>query len=323
MKTLLLVVLGAALTLAAFSPEVTQQFIAFQHQYNKMYATQGEFNARLAIFAENLQRAARLNQEQTSAVFGVTKFMDMTVEEFKNTILMSKLPQHVGHGPYRNQSSLRVSAPNEFDWRDKSGVVTPVYNQGQCGSCWAFSATENIESRWALAGHPLTRLSMQQVVSCDTMDYGCDGGWPYHAYEYIHNAGGQDTYASYPYTAADTPCEFKKADIDAKVASWTYVTSTDSESEMVDYLYANGPLSVCVDAEQWMTYTHGVFLAKDCGKDIDHCVQATGYNLAANPPYWIIRNSWGTDWGEAGYMLLEYGKNSCAVAEVVTSSIPA
>jgi len=224
------------------------------------------------------------------------------------------------NGPYQKQN-FTVAAPASFDWRDRAGVVTPVYNQGQCGSCWAFSATENIESQWALGGHRLTSLSMQQIVDCDRLDYGCNGGWPYHAYEYVHAAGGQDTYASYPYTAENGPCRFKKDHVDAKLRSWTYVTRDKSEPEMVDYLVAHGPLSVCVDASSWMYYTGGIFMATSCAREIDHCVEVIGYHLEKGTPYWILRNSWGTDWGVAGYMYLEYGRDSCAVAQVVTNSL--
>jgi C1A family cysteine protease len=313
---------------AAFAQDsVSQQFVEFQHKYNKVYSTKEEYNRRLAIFEHNLKLIKEKNAKAGGkTTFAVNKFSDMTREEFKKTILMTKLPPQipVSQGPYHNETFDGVSIPTSFSWLDKSGVVTPVYNQGQCGSCWAFSATENIESAWALGGNTLTSLSMQQIVSCDTTDYGCNGGWPYHAYAYIAGAGGQDSYASYPYTAENTPCDFNKASVVAQLNpsdSWTYVTQTEDESEMATYLVAHGPLSVCVDASEWSSYSSGVYLAEDCTTSIDHCVEAIGYNTAANPPYWIIRNSWGTDWGQAGYMYLQYGADACAVAQVVTDSL--
>jgi len=264
-----------------------------------------------------------MNKKSKHTVFGITKFMDLTPSEFKSTVLMSKLPplDDPKKGPYHRQN-FTSPAPQTFDWRNHSpAVVTPVYNQGQCGSCWAFSATENIESQWALGGNALTSLSMQQIVSCDPNDYGCGGGWPYNAYKYVISAGGQDTYASYPYTAENTPCAFNKATIDAKLNSWTYVTQSQSETEMVNYLVAHGPLSICVDAEPWQFYSSGVFMASECSTSIDHCVEAIGYNLSASTPYWIVRNSWGTDWGQSGYIYLQYGQDTCAMAQVVTNSL--
>jgi len=327
MKTCLALLLLAFVAFALAQDSVTQQFIEFQHKFNKVYSSKDEYNRRLAIFSENLKRIHHKNAKAGGrTTFGVNKFTDMTHEEFKNTILMTKLPPAipVKDGPYHNESFKGVTIPSTYDWRNTPGVVTPVYNQGQCGSCWAFSATENIESQWALGKHALTSLSMQQIVSCDTTDYGCGGGWPYHAYAYVAGAGGQDSYASYPYTAENTPCDFSKSSIVAELNpsnSWTYVTQNQDENEMATYLVAHGPLSVCVDASEWSSYSGGVFTAEDCTTSIDHCVEAIGYNTGANPPYWIIRNSWGTDWGISGYMYLQYGADACAVAQVVTNSL--
>jgi len=325
MKTVALLILGLiAVTFA--QDTITQQFVAFQHKFNKVYTSKEEYNRRLAIFTANVNHINAMNaKSHGKTTFGINKFSDMTKAEFKNTILMTKLPEAipVTEGPYHNEK-LNLTIPSSFNWENTPGVVTPIYNQGQCGSCWAFSATENIESQWAIGGHALTSLSMQQIVSCDTTDYGCGGGWPYHAYAYVAGAGGQDSYASYPYTAENTPCDFSKSSIVAELNpsnSWTYVTQSQDESEMATYLVAHGPLSVCVDASEWSSYSSGVFLASDCTTSIDHCVEAVGYNTAANPPYWIIRNSWGTDWGMSGFMYLQYGQDACAVAQVVTNSL--
>jgi len=323
---LLAIVLVAAVSCA----DVRQQFIEFQHTYGKFYSTPEEYNYRLGVFQQNIENAARIQAKSPNGVFGVTKFMDMTTEEFKSTVLMAKVPprQNPRNGPYHHENFANFTAPNSFTWWGK-GVTTPVYNQGQCGSCWAFSATENVESQWALAGHPLTSLSMQQVVSCDTTCYGCGGGWPYLAYAYIASAGGIDTYASYPYTSGGGntgSCAFNPATVDAKLNpsnSWTYVTQSQNEGEMVNYLVAHGPLSICVDAEPWQYYTSGVLMASQCSTSIDHCVDAVGYNLGASTPYWIVRNSWGTDWGQSGFIWLQYGQDTCAMAQVVTNALVA
>jgi len=143
---------------------------------------------------------------------------------------------------------------------------------------------------------------------------------PTNAYQYLINAGGQESYAAYPYTAQNTPCYFNPSAIVAKPRSWQYVTNSENESQMVNYLVSYGPLSVCVDASSWSFYSGGIYPASSCSTSIDHCVDAVGYNLSGSP-YWIIRNSWGTDWGQAGYMFLQYGANACAVAQVVTSVV--
>jgi len=312
------IVLLALFAVAAFA-DLRLDFTRFQRKFEKVYATEEESETRFQIFQDNLLHIAELNARNDGATYGVTQFADMTIAEFREKVLMRPPPL----GPKTPVAAPinNTGAPQSFDWRSRGNVVTPVYNQGQCGSCWAFSATENVESRWALAGHTLTQLSMQQVVSCDTTDYGCGGGWPYNAYQYLIGAGGQESYAAYPYTAENTPCSFQSQYIVARPTSWTYVTNSQDEGQMVNYLVANGPLSVCVDASNWSFYTGGVYPASSCTTSIDHCVDAIGYNLAGGSPYWIIRNSWGTGWGINGYMQLQYGADACAVAQVVTSAI--
>jgi len=314
MKAVLALVL--CLVVAVYA---NQDFIEFQHQYGRFYASAEEYNYRLAVFNANVQAAAKLQAGSNVTTFGVTKYMDLTPQEFKKIILMSKLPPRE-HGVIAPLTNLTEKAPASYDWRSRAGVVSPVYNQGQCGSCWAFSATENIESQWALKGHGLQSLAMQQIVDCDKTSYGCNGGWTSSAYQYVMSAGGLEYYNNYPYTAVTGSCKFNAGHIDAKLSGWVTVTANRNEQQMVNYLVENGPLSICVDAAPWQFYKGGVLTAAQCGTSIDHCVDTTGYNMNANPPYWIVRNSWGADWGIGGYIYLQYGQNTCAMAEVVTNS---
>jgi len=294
------------------------RFDAFREKFGKTYATADELETRFNIFLENLIVIQKLNAKNDGATYGITQFADLTKEEFTNQYLM-KTPPPLNSGPV-SKFNVSVDVPATFNWVGHNPpVVTPVYNQGQCGSCWAFSATENIESRWALAGHPLVSLAMQQIVDCDTSDYGCSGGWPYNAYKYVISAGGMDPLADYPYVAVNEACRFQPSEVVAKISSWEYVTTNQNEEQMRSYLVAKGPLSVCVDASNWSFYTGGIFPASSCSTSIDHCVQATGFDVTNG--YWIIRNSWGTSWGLQGFMQLQYGQNACAVAQVVTSSI--
>jgi len=145
---------------------------------------------------------------------------------------------------------------------------------------------------------------------------GCDGGDPQSAYDYIKSAGGQDSMESYPYTAKDGACRFKKEDVDAKVDAWHYVTRDEDETAMKNFVGTNGPLSICVDASSWQFYNGGVL--KTCGKQLDHCVQIVGYTKSDGVEAWIVRNSWGESWGIKGYILLEYGKDMCGLAQVAT-----
>jgi len=298
-----------------------KEFIAFQHKYGKIYASSEEFNMRLAIFKNNIARAAKLQAHSTNAKYGVTKFMDMTPDEFKNIVLMKKTVKPSQKNQWFGHTPL-IPEGTTFDWRNHSpAVVTPVYNQAQCGSCWAFSITENIESQWALAGNQLTSLSMQQVVSCDTNDDGCGGGDPPTAYEYVIGAGGLESYADYPYTSENGntgSCQFNAADIVAHISSYTTI---GSEQQAQSYLTSNGPLSVCVDAESWQYYNGGIITTSDdCGTSLDHCVMITGYGTQDGVSYWWVRNSWGTDWGQSGYLQVQSMQDVCGIAQEITSA---
>jgi len=301
-----------------------QEFADFKVLHNKQYKDQDEEDQRFDIFCKNTLRAHHLNMgasRGSNVEFGVTKFSDLTREEFSKFLGYKRDDNKdltgIQDGAKRIKDSF--AAPETMDWRDHNPtVVTPVYNQGQCGSCWAFSATENVESQWALAGNTLTELSVQQIVDCDKVDDGCNGGDTTTAYEYIIKAGGLDTKTSYPYTGTNGRCTFKSADVAAKITSWEYA-GKGNETAMVDFCAANGPVSICVDASNWDSYKKGIYPASSCGKQLDHCVLIVGYNLPGG--YWIVRNSWATDWGIDGYIYLEYGHDTCGLATEPTNSI--
>jgi len=210
--------------------------------------------------------------------------------------------------------------PTFFDWRVNSSksVITEVYNQESCGSCWAFSTTEVIESRWAISGQDLVSLSQQQLVDCDTTDFGCGGGWPFKAIQYVASAPGQMLNSDYPYTASQGQCQFDASKAVAKVSGYENAGLND-ENAMAAYLSSKGPISVCVDASRWSSYVSGIYPASSCTTSIDHAVVAVGYNL--DQQYWIIRNSWGGDWGISGYIYLQFGANACDVAGYPVSAV--
>jgi len=223
-------------------------------------------------------------------------------------------------GKTEKVNPIAVTVPSYWAWDvNKTGIVTPVKNQEQCGSCWAFSATETVESGFALAGGGLFVLAPQQIVDCDTTDQGCDGGFPWDAYKYVESAGGLEPETDYPYTAKDGKCTFNKADVKATVANWTWVSKAASTelTTMLTYVYQSGPVSVGVDASSWQFYNGGV-LQKNCGTEIDHAVQTTGFATINGVSAWRVRNSWGADWGENGYIWVERGINLCAIATKVT-----
>jgi len=315
----LFVALAVVVALAAASP-TWDLFEQFQQDFNKVYKNEEEKAMRFAAFEQTLKRIDELNAGEPFAPHGINKFADMTPEEFAAAYLMPK--ETFGkHAAKFAQAPLidivESSLPTTFGWN--SSFVTPVKNQEQCGSCWAFSTTENIESVWAIAGNPLVVLAPQQIVDCDTVDQGCNGGWPYDAYEYVIGAGGLELEKNYPYTAQDGTCKAKKSLEVAKIASYSYATKTKNETQMQLVTYNTAPLSICVDATTWQTYTSGI-ITKNCGTQIDHCVQIVGWGQQGSVNYWEVRNSWGTTWGEDGFIRVEIGKNLCAIAEQATTS---
>jgi len=300
-----------------------RQFVAFENKYHKTYTSVEERHHRVRVFQDNLELVEQMNQIHSGSVFGVTKFMDLTSEEFKAKYLKYIAPQ-TEFSPAEHMfdfSTLPATAPATRDWRNTTDVITPVKNQEQCGSCWAFSATESIESAWVQAGKPQAILGPQQIVDCDQTDDGCGGGNTETAYEYVIKAGGQETEKNYPYTGQDGTCRFHSSMIAASITSWKYISQSAAQElkNMYTYVGTTGPVSVCVDAAPWQYYNGGVL--KACGMQVDHCVQVVGYMNQSSIPVWIVRNSWGEDWGEQGYIWIEQGKNLCDIAGDVTVPI--
>jgi len=291
-------------------------------KYNKKYATEEETQMRMNIFHENILKIAQLNAKanshKSSAKFGLNKFADMDSKEFDTKFKGYKSMKNL-RATHSTPSSAFVGAPlpSSFDWRTyKTKVVSAVKDQEQCGSCWAFSATEGTESAWALAGNKLVALAPQQIVDCDTSDSGCNGGDLPTAFAYIE-ANGLEAEASYPYTGEDGTCAYDKSEVVAQITGWGYATQSGNETEMQANSFVHGPLSICVDAETWQTYTSGV-ITSDCSNSLDHCVQIVGWGSSNNVPYWIIRNSWGADWGISGYIWVERNQDLCGVADEAT-----
>jgi len=328
MKTALVLL---AIVICAYASK--RDFADFQRKYNKIYKTTEEFNKRYQIFQDNMKWAAELNQLNPMATFGVNKFADLSREEFAKFYLMANYtrmnPRPAPVAPFVVKP--RGPDPTNWDWQNYSpSCITPVYDQGQCGSCWAFSATETIESYYALAGNGIRRLSMEQIVDCDTAgnDQGCNGGFPSGAYSYVQSAGGIDSYSSYPYTAGGgqaSSCAFQSNSVVTTVGGYN---SVSGETGLYAQVSTNGPVSVCVDASSWQTYNGGILTS--CGNNIDHCVQLTGYQsydpTSQNPnSAWNVRNSWSTSWGQNGYILIQTGSDLCAIgdeATIVSTSQP-
>jgi cathepsin F len=304
-------------------------------QHGKSYDSVEEYNRRFQTYQDNLERIDELNGLYSPKTkFGVNKFADLSKEEFKNTYLSKNLAVRDDSWPVAPDFSDEVieNMPSTFDWRPK-GAVTAVKDQGQCGSCWSFSTTGNVEGQWFLAGHTLIGLSEQNLVDCDqecmeyegesVCDAGCDGGLMPNAFTYIMKTGGIDTESSYPYEGIDDTCRYNSKNDGASISNFTLLST--NETQIAAYLAIHGPVSIAADAEEWQFYIEGVFYLP-CGTQLDHGILLVGYGSETDVfdqtmPFWIVKNSWGQDWGESGYLRVERGVGECGLNLFACSSI--
>jgi C1A family cysteine protease len=283
--------------------------------WNKTHANKEEKTQRFLIFKEASKKIAKLNAGSKTATFGYTKFADLSSDEFKT--MLGFVPSE----PLDDTVTIlkRDTIPSgSIDWVAK-GVTTPIKNQGQCGSCWAFSATETVESANLLAGKgSVPHGSEQEIVDCDANDDGCNGGDPREALRWVVQQRGLDTESCYPYTAQDGNCQSSSCTPNPSLQISRVVPIAGSETAIYQAL-TQSPLSICCDAEPWQYYNGGILTADQCGLSIDHAIQLTGYS-ASQGGYWIVRNSWGADWGENGFIYLQYGQNTCGITSRVTAA---
>lgn len=258
-------------------------FVDFMATYNRTYATPEERDLRLQIFRDNLEiiRLLRKNEQGTGR-YGINMFADVSREEFRARYLglrpdlksENNIPLHQAEIP-------DVDIPPSFDWRQK-GAVTSVKDQGMCGSCWAFSVTGNVEGQYAIKHGHLLSLSEQELVDCDDLDEGCNGGLPDNAYRAIEKLGGLELESDYPYDAEDEKCHFKKNL--AKVQLTSAVNITSDETKMAQWLVENGPISIGINANAMQFYIGGIshplrFLCNP--RNLDHGVLIVGYGISS------------------------------------------
>jgi len=314
MKALL--VLSCIAIAAAIAPlsnsEYEYLFTAWVNEYGKSYET-AEFFNRFGVFKANLDKIRDHNALNESWTMGMNEFGDMTWEEFRATYVAGTKPRAGEFIRSKNYASTEMlpNIPTSLDWRTKN-AVTPVKNQGQCGSCWAFSTTGSVEGAHAIATGTLVSLSEQQLMDCASSygNQGCNGGLMDDAFEYII-ANGICSEASYPYQGVDGTC--KKCTAVAWIKSYTDNPS-GNEANLYN-LVQNGPISIAIEADQsaFQFYSSGVFSAA-CGHNLDHGVLIVGYGTLNSKPYWIVKNSWGASWGMQGYILMIEGKDECGLA---------
>jgi C1A family cysteine protease len=277
-------------------------------KHGKNYNALGEKQKRFQIFKDNLRFIDEHNSVDISYKLGLNKFADLSNEEYKKMYLGTRFDR-------QNKTPLKTSErylfnegeglPKSVDWREK-GAIVAVKDQGQCGSCWAFSTVGAVEGINQIVTGDLISLSEQELVDCDTTyNQGCNGGLMDYAFQFIIKNGGIDTEEDYPYKAADNTCDpIRKNARVVTIDGYEDVPQNDEKS--LKKAVSHQPVSVAIEAggREFQLYSSGVFTGT-CGTALDHGVVAVGYGTEGSKDYWIVRNSWGPNWGENGYIKME------------------
>jgi len=289
------------------------------------YSTQFEHDKRFEIFKANMDKIMEHNNGDHSWKMGITQFSDMTPEEFKSYISCGNMKHEHGKSVFDAPKDWNKTATSSVDWVAK-GAVTAVKNQGQCGSCWAFSTTGAIEGRFFISSGKLISLSEQDLVDCSELNSGCLGGYMDFAFTYVESNGGLCSEADYPYLAQEQMyCEEDLCTKHGPISGYNYV---DISTSALEAACSQGPVSVTIEADQsaFQQYSGGVLTAT-CGTGLDHAVLLVGYGTDGGDDYWKLKNSWGEHWGESGYIRLcrncnaNNGKGQCGI--LMFASYPA
>ena len=288
-----------------------RSFLSWMRTTNNFY-TGDEYHFRLGVYLANKRY---IESQKGDVKLSLNRFACMTPSEYK-TLLGVK---GVSTLPKTHFKGLKDSYPDSLDWREK-GAVTPVKDQAACGSCWAFSAIAGMEGEWAAAGNELLSLSEQNLVDCTYNALGCWGGLPELGLGYViqYQGGMFNLESDYPYLGYQQYCSYKK---DRGVAHISQITMYRDEADILGLINTLGPISICLDAgsAKFQLYTGGIIDGDGCTQTQNHAVCIVGYGAENGTPYWIIKNSWGPSWGEAGYFRLIRNVNACGVGVTITA----
>ena len=329
MNKFLVVFLLALVACENFDTMVFKEFQRFITLYDKKYNSVQEYLARFNVFRQNFIEV--VNEPPKTYTTGITKFSDLTKQEFAKTYLNLDITAQAFINLYPIRPTSTNAAPDAFDWRDKGAVAT-VKDQASCGSCWAFATCANLEGLYYLNKKVMKDFAPQHLVDCDTIDAGCNGGLMENSFTWIKESGGIMLEEDYPYVGYKQTCkEDKTKYVDMKVTgyvklgdAWESWTPAD-ENEVKELLYETGPLAIALNANLLQTYTGGIIDAdksKCSPYGLNHAVTLVGYghDEETDLDYWLVKNSWGETWGEEGYFRIARGKGTCGIDMYITTA---
>jgi cathepsin L len=329
MKILILFTLVSAVYSLSHYEVVREEWEAWKLYEDKNYSSPMEDKIRMKIFMDNKARIARHNQRAHFGGATFTMKMNHLGDQLNNEVISTKNGYRKGLLKSTNApvgatfiAPENLCVPEVVDWRTK-GAVTEVKNQGQCGSCWAFSATGALEGQNFRKTGKLVSLSEQNLVDCSVKygNHGCEGGLMDFAFQYIKDNHGIDTEASYPYHADEEKCHFSKKNVGAVDVGFVDIPAGDEEA-LMKAVSTMGPVSVAIDASQesFQFYAKGIYSEPNCTPDgLDHGVLVVGYGTENGQDYWLVKNSWGTKWGDDGYIKMARNKgNMCGIASAAS-----
>eukprot|EP01132_Coremiostelium_polycephalum_P009931 gene9931-12177_t len=304
------------------------EFNDFKQKHGKQYKNDEEHRYRFGLFNEASKFIVRHNEKGLSYKLAMNHFGDLSNKEF-NTLIKPKVtrPSHNGATGVHDNEWV-ADLPSTVDWRNQN-CVTPVKDQGVCGSCWTFGSTGSLEGTYCAKHSKLISLSEQQLVDCAYLmgSAGCNGGFAASAFQYIMNNEGISTEADYPYLMQNAFCKVNQQSSGVTISGYVNVTSF-SEPALQNAVATVGPVAVAIDASapDYRYYSSGVYYSTVCKNDLDdldHEVLAIGYGTYQNQDYWLVKNSWSTNWGNQGYIMMSRNRgNNCGIASQPTYPIP-